>query len=61
KQKQRSFAAERNLVIKTEVTQLLDAGILFEVTYPTWIANPVMVKKAGGGWRMCIDYTDRSS
>ncbi|KAI3767978.1 hypothetical protein L2E82_18407 [Cichorium intybus] len=26
--------------------------------FPTWIANPVMVKKSDGSWRMCIDYKD---
>ncbi|GKA76184.1 reverse transcriptase domain-containing protein [Tanacetum coccineum] len=26
--------------------------------YHDWISNPVMVKKHGGSWRMCIDFTD---
>ena len=26
--------------------------------YPDWIANVVMVKKANGKWRMCVDFTD---
>ena len=26
--------------------------------YPEWLANTVMVKKANGKWRMCIDFTD---
>jgi hypothetical protein len=25
---------------------------------PEWLANTVMVKKANGKWRMCIDFTD---
>ena len=29
-----------------------------EVYYPDWLANVVMVKKANGKWRMCIDFTD---
>ncbi|RDX85065.1 hypothetical protein CR513_33786, partial [Mucuna pruriens] len=29
-----------------------------EVQYPSWLANVVMVRKANGRWRMCIDYTD---
>lgn len=29
-----------------------------EVKYPTWLGNPVMVRKANGRWRMCVDYTD---
>jgi hypothetical protein len=28
------------------------------VKYPEWLANTVMVKKANGKWRMCIDFTD---
>ena len=26
--------------------------------YPHWLANVVMVKKANGKWRMCVDFTD---
>jgi hypothetical protein len=36
----------------------LTAGIIREVTYPEWLANTVMVKKANGKCRMCIDFTD---
>jgi hypothetical protein len=41
-----------------EVKRLLNAGVIREVTYPQWPANTVMVKKANGKWRMCIDFTD---
>jgi hypothetical protein len=34
------------------------AGVIREVKYPEWLANTVMVKKANGKWRMCIDFTD---
>jgi hypothetical protein len=27
------------------------------VFHPTWLANPVLVKKRNGKWRTCIDYT----
>jgi hypothetical protein len=27
------------------------------VFHPTWLANPVLVKKKNGKWRMCVDYT----
>jgi hypothetical protein len=40
------------------VKRLLSAGIIREVTYPEWLANTVMVKKANGKWRMCISFTD---
>ena len=29
-----------------------------ETTYPDWLTNVVMVKKANGKWCICIDYTD---
>ena len=29
-----------------------------EIQYPTWLSNPVMVKKDTGGWRMCVNFTD---
>ena len=43
---------------RNEVKRLLSAGVIREVTYPEWLDNTVMVKKANGKWRMCIDFTD---
>ena len=34
------------------------AKFIREVYYPDWLANVVMVKKAKGKWRMCINFTD---
>nr|AAV59295.1 putative polyprotein [Oryza sativa Japonica Group] len=34
------------------------AGFIREVIHPEWLANPVVVPKANGKLRMCIDYTD---
>jgi ribonuclease HI len=33
------------------------AGFIKEVFHPEWLANLVLVKKNGGKWRMCVDYT----
>ena len=41
-----------------EVRKLQDAEFIKEVYYPDWLANVVMVKKANGKWRMCVDFTD---
>jgi hypothetical protein len=27
------------------------------VFHPTWLANPILVKKKNGKWWMCVDYT----
>ena len=58
KQKRRSFAPERQKSINEEVGKLLQAGAIREVEYPEWLANVVLVKKANGKWRFCIDFTD---
>ena len=36
----------------------MDANTIRKAQYPEWIANVVLVKKANGKWRVCIDYTD---
>jgi hypothetical protein len=43
---------------RNEVKRLISAGVIREVKYPEWLANTVMVKKANGKWRMCIDFTN---
>jgi hypothetical protein len=43
---------------RNKVKRLLNASVIREVTYPEWLANTVMVKKANEKWRMCIDFTD---
>jgi len=41
-----------------EADKLLSAGFIEEAQYITWLSNVVLVKKANGKWRMCVDYTD---
>ena len=52
------FAPERDNAIKEEVQKLITVQFIREVYYLDWLANVVMVKKANGKWRMCIDFTD---
>ena len=58
KKKKEVFAPKRELSIKKEVQKLTTANFIREVYYPDWLANVVMVKKANGKWRMCVDFTD---
>ena len=36
----------------------LTAWFIWEVYYPEWLANIVIVKKSNGKWRMCVDFID---
>ncbi len=58
KQRLRRFAPDRKQAIREELEKLLKAGFIREVLHPEWLANPVMVRKANGKWRMCVDFTD---
>ncbi|GJT89462.1 reverse transcriptase domain-containing protein [Tanacetum coccineum] len=58
RQKKRGQAPERNKAIYEEVEKLVDAGIMKEVHYHSWLSNPVMVKKHDDSWRMCVDFKD---
>ena len=58
KQPLRCFHDERRKAIGEEIARLLAAGFIMEVIHPTWLANPVLVLKKNGTWRMCIDYTN---
>ena len=57
-QRRRTFALERDQAIAEEITKLLTAGFIREVYYPEWLANIVLVEKANGKWRMCVDFTN---
>jgi hypothetical protein len=57
KQRLQKISEDKAEGARNEVKRLLSAGVIREVTYPEWLANTVMVKKANGKWRMCIDFT----
>jgi hypothetical protein len=56
-QRLRRFDEERRQTIGVEPRKLLEAWSIKEVFHPTWLANPVLVKKKNGKWWMCVDYT----
>ena len=41
-----------------EFRNLQDVDFIRKVYYLDWLANVVMVKKANGKWRMCVDFTN---
>ncbi|GJR65904.1 hypothetical protein Tco_0011969 [Tanacetum coccineum] len=59
-QKRRVLSLEKSQVMTKEVTEWLKAGIVRLVRYPTWISNPVLVKKTYGNW-MCINFKNINS
>jgi hypothetical protein len=56
-QRLRHFDEEKRRAIGEEIHKLLAARFIKEVFHPEWLANPVLVKKKNGKWRMCVDYT----
>nr|GEX92787.1 reverse transcriptase domain-containing protein [Tanacetum cinerariifolium] len=58
RQKKMGQAPERNKTISEEVKKLVEADIMKEVHYHSWLSNPVMVKKHDDSWRMCMDFKD---
>ncbi|XP_073051219.1 uncharacterized protein [Primulina eburnea] len=58
KQKKRYFGPEKDKVISEQVKELLKAGHIREIQFPTWLSNVVLVPKSTGKWRMCVDFRD---
>ena len=57
-QRRRKFNEEKRLIIRAEMQKLLSADHIREIQYPEWLANVVLVQKANGKWRMCVDFKD---
>ena len=58
RQKKWVFTPEQDQAIVEEVYKLQEANFIKEVYYLDWLVNVVMVKKANGKRRMCVDFTD---
>jgi hypothetical protein len=56
KQHLRLFNEEKHIIIGEEVRKLLADWFIKEVFHLEWLANPVLVMKNGGKWRMYVDY-----
>jgi hypothetical protein len=57
KQTLHRFDEEKRRAIGEEIHKLLAAGFIKEVFHPEWLANPILVRKKDGKWKMCVDYT----
>lgn len=49
---------ENRVSIDKEFEKLKEVRFITYITYPAWMANMVLVKKALWKWRMCIGYTN---
>lgn len=58
KQCARQHSTEKQAFIVQETCKLEAAGTIWEVRYPEWLANPVVVTKKGGKERMCVAFTN---
>ncbi|GJW71216.1 reverse transcriptase domain-containing protein [Tanacetum coccineum] len=60
-QKRMVMTSDRTQVVSKELEEWVSVGIVHPVRYPTWISNPVLVKKGDESWRMCIDFKNVNS
>ena len=47
---------ERQQFIAEEIEKLEAVGLVRGALHPTWLANPVVVRKANGKWRLRVDF-----
>lgn len=57
-QKKRHFGLENDAIIQEQDEDLLKAGHIQEIYFPTWLSNVVLVPKSLGKWRMSVDFRD---
>ncbi|GKE78833.1 hypothetical protein Tco_1544953 [Tanacetum coccineum] len=58
RQKKRGQAPMRNKAIYEEVEKMVDADIMKEVHYHSWLSKPVMVRNHDVSRIMCVDFKD---
>ena len=58
RQKRRAIDAEQYQTLKDEADKLFTCDFIKESFYPSWLANPVLVKKPNDKWRTCVDFTN---
>ena len=58
KEKARWQSTEKQAFISLRDLEARGGGVIREVRYPDWLANPVVVAKKGGKERMCVDFTN---
>ena len=58
KHKVRKQPLERQQFVAEEIKKIEAAGLVKGFLHPTWLANPVGVRKVNGKWRLCIVFTD---
>ena len=57
KQRLCRFDEGKRRAIDEEITKLLVIRFIKEVYHPEWLANPVLVQKKSGKWRISVNYT----
>lgn len=58
KQKKWTFNLEHRKAIIEELDMLVKAGFIWDLMYPNWLTNMMLVKKVNRKWQMCIDFTN---
>lgn len=57
-QRRRRKSPKKAEATASKVKGLLYAKFISEAKYTKWLSSIVLVKKASGKWKMCVDYPD---
>lgn len=58
KKKKRKLFDKKFTTTREEVKKLLAVGFIWEVTYPYWVSDVVMVPKSRNWWQIGVDFTN---